>query len=361
MKKNIYLGGLAIAVFAVGGLLTKQLSNHEAAYSPRVDDASVQNSSYGVADYWNELRANQYTGVVDPQDVREGQRQVMEFEKQLSKATYPFSWSFAGPDNVGGRTRAFMVDRNDNNVLYAGGVMGGLWKSTNKGASWYAIDDQFIDMAVSTVCQTVDGTIYFGTGEWLAGNSGAQETFSPAFGGGGIYKSTDDGVSFTKIPSTSSISYTTKLVPHPTKNIVFAATSTGLRATNENDDATWNLLRAGNFRDFVIDSKGNALAYSNTVYRSTNPTDGGSYATVGGLQVGGVSRAVLAFSDSDPNYAYVVLAGPVSIDGPQGAVTADDGLLGIYQSKDNGLNFTKIVGSANQSSLVIQMTLKQIR
>lgn len=347
MKKNIYIGGLAIAVFAVGGLLTNHFTNQETAYSPRVEDASAMNSSYGVSDYWNELRANQYTGVVDPRDVREGQRQVMEFERRHSKASFPFSWSFAGPDNVGGRTRAFMIDRNDNNVLYAGGVMGGLFKSTNKGASWYPVDDQFTDMAVSTVCQTVDGTIYFGTGEWLAGNSGAQESFSPAFGGGGIYKSTDNGVSFTKIPSTANIPYTTKLVAHPTKNIVFAATSTGLRATNENDDATWNLLRGGNFRDFQLDKNGNALAYSNIVYRSTNPTDGGSYNGVNGLPVGGVARAVVAFSESDPNYAYVVLAGPVSIEGPQGTVTADDGLLGIYQSKDNGENFSKIVGSAS--------------
>src|SRR5262249_16170306 len=41
------------------------------------------------------------------------------------------SWSPLGPGNVGGRTRALVIDPRQPNTLYAGGVAGGVWKSTD--------------------------------------------------------------------------------------------------------------------------------------------------------------------------------------------------------------------------------------
>src|SRR5205085_4553280 len=42
----------------------------------------------------------------------------------------PGPWTFLGPGNIGGRTRALLVDPNNPKVLYAGGISGGIWKST---------------------------------------------------------------------------------------------------------------------------------------------------------------------------------------------------------------------------------------
>ena len=45
-------------------------------------------------------------------------------------------WILRGPSNVGGRTRAIAVDKADKNTFLAAGVMGGIWKSVDRGQNW---------------------------------------------------------------------------------------------------------------------------------------------------------------------------------------------------------------------------------
>ena len=45
-----------------------------------------------------------------------------------------------GPGNIGGRTRALLIDPTNVNTMYARGVAAGVWKSTNAGASWSALN-----------------------------------------------------------------------------------------------------------------------------------------------------------------------------------------------------------------------------
>lgn len=348
MNKNVYLGLLAFGTAGVLGAVALQNNMAgESVYQPRTIEVEAKQSTKGANEYLNSLRANQYTGVVDPQDVARAKYELAKFEASHGKASFPFSWTFAGPDNIGGRTRALLIDRNDNKVMYAGGVMGGIFKSTNKGASWRAIDDQLEDMSISSICQTLDGTIYFGTGESFTGGGGGQEVATPGWSGGGIYKSTDNGETFEKIAQTAGYNYVNKVVAHPSKNIVFACTNTGLRVSTENDDTKWTQVQGGNARDFVIDQNGNALVYTTTVYRSTNPTTTGTYTAVQGIPLAGVNRIALAIAPSDPNYAYIMIAGTVNFKGPTADVWTDAGLVGVYQSTDNGQNFTKLFGPAS--------------
>jgi len=73
-------------------------------------------------------------------------------------------------------------------------------------------------------------------------------------------------VTFEKIAPTGGFAYVNKVVSHPTKNVVFASTNTGLRVSTEGNDEQWTLVLGGNARDFVIDKNGNALAYTNKRY-----------------------------------------------------------------------------------------------
>ncbi len=45
-------------------------------------------------------------------------------------------WSERGPNNVGGRTRALAGDVSNPNIIIAGGITGGIWRSANSGNSW---------------------------------------------------------------------------------------------------------------------------------------------------------------------------------------------------------------------------------
>jgi hypothetical protein len=74
----------------------------------------------------------------------------------------PLSWEEIGPNNTGNHVRAIAV--GSNGTVWAGSVGGGLWKSTDEGSSWSQVTGLADNLAVS--CISVDGdNIYVGTGE----------------------------------------------------------------------------------------------------------------------------------------------------------------------------------------------------
>jgi len=46
------------------------------------------------------------------------------------------TWTALGPGNIGGRTRTLLIDPGQPEIMYAGGVSGGVWKTTNGGRTW---------------------------------------------------------------------------------------------------------------------------------------------------------------------------------------------------------------------------------
>lgn len=111
-----------------------------------------------------------------------------------------------GPFNVGGRTRALAMDATNESILLAGGVSGGMWRSTNSGLSWTQTSDKDFIHSVSCIVQDTrsgkESTWYYGTGEG-AGNS-ASRSFSAIHYGNGLYKSNDGGQSWSALSSTQN-------------------------------------------------------------------------------------------------------------------------------------------------------------
>ena len=123
-----------------------------------------------------------------------------------SVAVNNLNWENRGPSNVGGRTRAIMFDLSDasNNTVFAGGVGGGLWKTTNfqsSGASWSPIGDFFENIAITSIIQDAanHAIMYFGTGEgWFN---------SDAIRGLGIWKSIDGGDTWNQLSATNNSNF----------------------------------------------------------------------------------------------------------------------------------------------------------
>jgi len=111
------------------------------------------------------------------------------------------TWQALGPGNVGGRTRAIIIDPVTPNTMYAAGVAGGVWKTTNAGASWSPLDDFMANIAVS--CMAFEpgnsSVIYAGTGEGFFNADGVQ--------GAGIFKSLDAGATWTRLASTTGVDF----------------------------------------------------------------------------------------------------------------------------------------------------------
>ncbi len=134
-----------------------------------------------------------------PNDLQDEKRKEM-----ASSAT----WQMRGPWNVGGRTRAFAADVNNEAILLAGSTAGGMWRSTDSGKTWTLRTPLAQEQSVSCLAQdTRSGHTniwYYGSGECYGTSASATGAF---YLGNGLYRSTDDGQTWAVLPSTNDNSF----------------------------------------------------------------------------------------------------------------------------------------------------------
>ncbi len=187
--KSIIVGSLAVGL-AIGGTLFNFSFKKEKAYSPRTINNGGLRGQAGYAEYLYNLKANPATGEIDYNFVEQVKNEVKARAKKTNnKALLGLNWTQMGPDNVGGRARAVLVDRNNPNTVYAGSVAGGLYVSYNAAQTWQSVAGHNgllgENLAVSCITQTDNGRIFFGTGssfENAGGNGGS------GFIGNGVYE-----------------------------------------------------------------------------------------------------------------------------------------------------------------------------
>ena len=164
--------------------------------------------------------------------------------------TAVLDWSPRGPFNVGGRTRALALDITNENIILAGGVSGGLWRSTDGGASWANTTNPADLHSITSIVQdTRSGKTnvwYYSTGEFRGGSAGGGDA---SFVGDGIFKSTDGGNSWSALAFTVSSSpesfnrafeYVWKVVINPAAaGEVYAATFGGIQRSTD-EGASWS-------------------------------------------------------------------------------------------------------------------------
>ncbi len=131
-----------------------------------------------------------------------------EHRDQMSGVFSPASgarWEFVGPRNfmppyrtyfgtqpISGRVNAVAYDPVNEGVYYIGAPQGGVWKSTDYGATWQPLGDswQFLQVACIAIHPTDPNIIYVGTGDF----QGWMRPFSM-----GIMKSTDGGQTWVSL------------------------------------------------------------------------------------------------------------------------------------------------------------------
>jgi hypothetical protein len=119
-------------------------------------------------------------------------------------STNESAWRSIGPYNIGGRTRALAIDVTNENIILAGGVSGGMWRTENAGKDWEKTTVPANIHSVSCIVQdTRPGKThiwYYGTGEFTA-NSASKK--AAPFRGDGVFKSVDGGKNWAQLVSTS--------------------------------------------------------------------------------------------------------------------------------------------------------------
>jgi hypothetical protein len=243
-----------------------------------------------------------------------------------------------------GRVTAVAVDPRNDDTIYMGAADGGIWKTTDGGATWASIGDELDTQAIGAIAIATGSpdTLYVGTGEAV--------TSQDAYFGLGVYRSTDGGATFAKVGGSLFDRKTVFKILAPTNGrFVFAATNQGLYRSMDFGD-TWALVLApgdtnmfGNFVSDVIglNADGTRLlaaigwrggAPSNGLYLSNDR--GQSWTALGSPRgfapQARLGRMTLAQAPSAPDRLFAIVqdARYFNLGGPNGTV-----LNGVYRSE----------------------------
>ena len=123
-------------------------------------------------------------------------------------------WRLIGPFR-GGRAVAAAGVRGDPNTFYFGAVDGGIWKTTNAGITWTPIFDQqsVASIGAIAVAPSDPKTIYVGTGE--------SDIRSDLASGDGVYRSTDGGTTWENIGLRDTRQISRIVVDPQSANVVY--------------------------------------------------------------------------------------------------------------------------------------------
>jgi hypothetical protein len=103
------------------------------------------------------------------------------------------SWEYVGANNIGGRITDVVVDPSQPNTIFVASAGGGVWKSTDAGMTYAPAWPNDYPQAIGSLARGSDGSLWAGTGEANASGGGI------TYVGDGVYKSTDGGATWTNV------------------------------------------------------------------------------------------------------------------------------------------------------------------
>ena len=272
-------------------------------------------------------------------------------------------WRFVGPTNIGGRVVDIAVDPVLADTIYVAAATGGIWKSTDKGATFTAIWPASNPQAMGALIMTANGTLFAGTGEANPGGG------SITYGGSGIYRSLDRGASWQLIGLTNSGAIGRLAVDPTNPQHLFAAAAGplynhgGERGVYESTDGgtNWTQVLAGDNDttgavDLAIDPTNPNRVFAalwdhlrepdlrtyggvgSGIYRTTNGGDSWQRLTSGlPASSSTVGRIGLALSPSNPQRLYAIV------------IQTSGFFQGFYQSDNGGDSWSKLATSSTLS------------
>jgi photosystem II stability/assembly factor-like uncharacterized protein len=232
---------------------------------------------------------------------------------------FPGNWGLTS-----GRINSIAVSPSSSRIVLAGSATGGIWRSSDGGATFAPVSDDQIDLAVGSIAfsKSNPSVVYAGMGDTKLGYLGS-----------GVLKSTDEGrtwrqVSNNSLPSPGTIS---KLDVDPADpNRVYAAqyarldgakTTSGGFYRSTDGGVNWSRRQAGAPRDLAVDPSNPRTLYLGLsriekdadppfgLYRSTDRGETWSSLFTAQYEVRSARDIRVTVAPANPRTIYVYMGG----------------------------------------------------
>ncbi|MBI4409928.1 MAG: Ig-like domain-containing protein [Gemmatimonadetes bacterium] len=268
------------------------------------------------------------------------------------------AWTPLGPGAIpislgsAGRLTAIAVHPTNSNIVFVGGAQGGVWKTTDGGATWTPLTDGECSLAMGALA--IDplnpSVVYAGTGE--------QHFSGDSYYGCGLLRSTDGGTTWTRLGASvfdlpsggakiSRIVIDSSTAGGTATTTLYVASDFGLYKSTDGG-ATWTQVQAGIATDLVMDPTNRLVLYAalgnpfggsgNGVYKTTDAGLTWTQLSVG-FPASNVGRINLALARSAPAVLHAAVQD--AFDG----VGSDGGFLGLWKTTDGGASWSQAPAS----------------
>ena len=240
-------------------------------------------------------------------------------------------WVSVGPRNITCVILPLAAHPTNPNVLYAGAEFGGVWKTSNGGATWTPTMDGLINPCVSALAlsRSQPNTVYAGMSPGKVGTAGGTSVT--------LYRSDTGGAAWSpRTPTTST--FCRALALHPTNPaIVYYAGDRGVHKSTDGG-GTWTNVLAGDVDDLKVEVDAPERLYASIRGR-------GIFATTNGGTTWTQKGAGVTFTVLDDNAAVQNAA----LDG--GFRT----LLAIGEDRRPGKHGTQFLVAKVQGTIVVSL------
>ncbi len=250
-------------------------------------------------------------------------------------------WSELGPSNIGGRIRAIAIDPRNQNRVYIGAASGGVWLTENAGQTFRPLQEFMASLTIGAMEMDPNNpnVIYAGTGESFAGLAGI-----------GMFKTTDGGTTWNFLPATTTdtalntfgadwVTINRIAVSPANSSLVLAATGGGLfRSTN--GGTSWTKVETFDVIDLRFDPNDaeKAIAAGDQGFVAYSSDAGLTWTRTAPLVTtlkgrGSSARAEVAYARSRAGLVYMSLDNSPDATGARGEV---------WKSEDGGVNWSQL-------------------
>mgnify|MGYP005990742083 CR=1 FL=1 len=269
------------------------------------------------------------------------------------------NWTLVGPStpptsSVGfypgmGRINTLAFNGTDTNTMYVGTPGGGVWKTTNGGTSWTPKGDTNANLGVSHIVinPTTTSILYMATGDWDGLHNRSL----------GVLKSSNSGDTWQTTGLTFSLgenNIISKLLIDPNNvNTVFATTKNSIKRTTDGG-ANWSDVYTENgaiFNDIQYKTGSNSVIYATSktgkFYKSTN--NGTSWSVASSPSS---TRLDMAQTTNDANLIMILDgSGKVQKSTDQGSTWTTVSTISNYASQ-GGFNVTIAISPLDKNLII---------